>query len=57
MRCPRPESVFISRTGPNGCPAYYFPKEDVRMELLTPNGHTQHWPSRGDEWDEQHLHE
>src|SRR5215510_9829505 len=29
-------------------PAYYFPREDVRMKLLTPNGHTQHWPSRGD---------
>lgn len=29
-------------------PAYYFPREDVRMELLTPNGHTQRSPSRGD---------
>jgi uncharacterized protein (DUF427 family) len=28
-------------------PAYYFPREDVRMELLTPNGHNQHSPSRG----------
>jgi len=29
-------------------PAYYFPREDVRMELLTPNGHTRRSPSRGD---------
>jgi uncharacterized protein (DUF427 family) len=29
-------------------PAYYFPQHDVRMELLTPNGHTRHSPSRGD---------
>jgi len=29
-------------------PAYYFPSEDVRMELLTPNGHTRHSPSRGE---------
>jgi uncharacterized protein (DUF427 family) len=28
--------------------AYYFQREDVRMELLTPNGHTQRSPSRGD---------
>ena len=25
-------------------PAYYFPREDVRMHFLTPNGHTQHSP-------------
>src|SRR5262249_44313501 len=29
-------------------PAYYFPREDVRMELLAPNGHTRHSESRGD---------
>jgi len=29
-------------------PAYYLPCSDVRMDLLTPNGHTQHFPSRGD---------
>src|SRR5215831_1016728 len=28
-------------------PAYYFPQEDVRMELLTPNGHIRRSPSRG----------
>lgn len=29
-------------------PTYYFPREDVRMELLTATGHAQHSPSRGD---------
>jgi len=29
-------------------PAYYFPRADVRLELLTPSGHTQRSPSRGD---------
>src|SRR5262245_65598933 len=29
-------------------PAYYFPRADVRMELLTPSGHNQRSPSRGD---------
>jgi len=29
-------------------PAYYFPRQDVRTELLTPNKHTQHSPSGGD---------
>ena len=29
-------------------PAYYFPREDVRTELLTPNGNTRHSPSRGE---------
>jgi uncharacterized protein (DUF427 family) len=29
-------------------PAYYLPREDVRMDLLEENGHTKHSPSRGD---------
>jgi uncharacterized protein (DUF427 family) len=29
-------------------PAYYFPEADVRMDVLIPNGHTRHSPSRGD---------
>ncbi len=29
-------------------PAYYFPADDVRLDLLTPNGQTAHSPSRGD---------
>jgi uncharacterized protein (DUF427 family) len=29
-------------------PAYYFPRDDVRTELLTPNGHTRHSTTRGD---------
>jgi uncharacterized protein (DUF427 family) len=29
-------------------PAYYFPLKDIRMELLTPNGHTQRSPSQGE---------
>jgi uncharacterized protein (DUF427 family) len=29
-------------------PAYYFPVEDVRTDLLTPSGNTSHSPSRGD---------
>jgi uncharacterized protein (DUF427 family) len=29
-------------------PAYYFPRDDVRMELLTPSGHTRQSTSRGD---------
>jgi uncharacterized protein (DUF427 family) len=28
--------------------AYYFPIEDVRMDLLTPSGNSAHSPSRGD---------
>jgi len=30
------------------CPAYYFPRKDVRRDVLAQNGHTQHSPSRGD---------
>jgi uncharacterized protein (DUF427 family) len=29
-------------------PAYYFPVEDVRTDLLTPSGNARHSPSRGD---------
>src|SRR5262245_13814542 len=29
-------------------PVYYFPLEDVRTELLEPDGRTVHSPSRGD---------
>ena len=29
-------------------PAYYFPVEDVRTELLEPDGGVAHSPSRGD---------
>jgi uncharacterized protein (DUF427 family) len=29
-------------------PTYYFPKEDVHMDLLTPNGHTRRSPRLGD---------
>jgi len=29
-------------------PAYYFPRQDVHMDFLSPNGRTQHSPSRGD---------
>lgn len=29
-------------------PAYYFPRQDVHMDLLIPNGHTRHSPSRRD---------
>jgi uncharacterized protein (DUF427 family) len=29
-------------------PAYYFPEAHVRLDVLIPNGHTRHSPSRGD---------
>ena len=29
-------------------PTYFFPEEDVRIELLTPTAHTQRSPSRGE---------
>jgi uncharacterized protein (DUF427 family) len=29
-------------------PTYYFPQEDVRMELLAPTGRSEHSPSRGE---------
>ncbi len=33
---------------PGGPPYYYFPKEDVRMDLLQPTKHTEHSPGLGD---------
>ncbi len=34
-------------------PVYYFPKEDVQMELFTPNKHETHCPIKGEAsyWD------
>ncbi len=33
---------------PGGPPYYYFPREDVRMDLLQPTGYTLHDPNLGD---------
>ncbi len=32
---------------PGGLPYYYFPKEDVRMDLLEPTGHSEQTPLLG----------
>ncbi len=42
------DSKRVHLLRPGGPPYYYFPKEDVRMDLLQPTKHTEHSPILGD---------
>ena len=42
------DSKRVHLLRPGGPPYYYFPKEDVRMDLLQPTDHAEHSPELGD---------